>query len=114
MSSLLILLLGNKKGGPWGGPREKWGRKGGLTSGQSSCALGRWTQAELPDTFPLGPRVSMPDPCRGVGVEKGQPPTGDPGATLPQGCRREGIGEEVSNTDQSVQWVLMEQRVSIV
>jgi hypothetical protein len=50
------------------------------------------------------------------GMEKGQPLTGDPGATLlkPQGCRREGIGEEVPNTDQSAQWVLMEQRLSMV
>ena len=44
-----------------GGGREKWGRKKGLTSGQSSCALGRQMQAELPDAFPRGPPVSMPD-----------------------------------------------------
>ena len=46
-------------------------------------------------------QVSMPDP-RG-GVEKGQPLAQDPRATLlaPQGCRREGLGEEVPNTGKS-------------
>jgi hypothetical protein len=46
----------NKEGWVAGRPGEKWGRKRGLTSDQNSYALGRWTQAELPDTFPLGPR----------------------------------------------------------
>jgi hypothetical protein len=38
-------------GRPWG----RNGRKKGQTSDQSSCALGRQMQAELPNTFPLGP-----------------------------------------------------------
>jgi hypothetical protein len=62
------------------------------------------------------PQVSMPDPLsQGGGVEKGAVPNwGPPGATLlkPQGCRSKGIGEEVPNTDQSVQRVLIKQRLS--
>jgi hypothetical protein len=52
----------------------------------------------------------------GKGWRKGQPPTRDPRAILlkAQGCRREGIGEEVPNIYQSVQLVLMEQRISLV
>jgi hypothetical protein len=61
--------------------------------------------------------VSMPDP-RGGRWRKGKPPTRDPPppATLlkPQDCRREGIGEDISNTDQSAQRNLMEQRLSMV
>ena len=49
------------------------------------------------------------------GVEKVQFSAGDPGATLlkPQGCGRERIGEEVRNTDQSVQRPLKEQKHSM-
>lgn len=63
-----------KKGG-WGA-LGKSGEEKGPTSGQSSRAVGKWTQAE-------------------------------PGATLlkPWGCRREGTGEDVPNTDQRAQWV---------
>jgi hypothetical protein len=43
--------------------------------------------------------------------DRDQPLPPSPGATLLklQGCRREGIGEEIPNTGQSVQQVLMEQ-----
>jgi hypothetical protein len=47
-------------------------------------------------------------------MEKGQPPrTSRPHPVAP-GYREEGIGEEVPNIDQSVQRVLMEQRLSMV
>jgi hypothetical protein len=36
-------VLGTKRGEGAGGPGEKWGRKRGLTSGQTSCVLGRQT-----------------------------------------------------------------------
>jgi hypothetical protein len=41
---------------------------------------------------------------------------GDPGATLlkPPGLLERGMREEVPNTDQSAQWILMEQRLSVV
>jgi hypothetical protein len=84
----------------WAGGRELW--EGGC--GETAGCFSTW------------PQVSMPDP-RSRGWRKGQPLTGDPpGATLlkPQGCRRKGIGEEVPNTDQSVQWNLIEQRLSMV
>jgi hypothetical protein len=54
-----------------------------------------------------------------AGVEKGAAP--DKGKTLSpatllklQSCRRGGIGEEVPNTDQSMQQALKEQRLSMV
>ena len=66
--------------------------------------------------FSTGSWVSMPDPLDGGG--KGAAPDRDPPprATLlvPQGCGREGIGEEVPNTDQSAQRNLKEQRLSMV
>jgi hypothetical protein len=39
-----------KRGGGRGDPGEE-GKEKGPTSGQSSCVLGRWTQAELPGAF---------------------------------------------------------------
>ena len=69
--------------------------------------------------FSTGPRVSMPDPRggggKGAAADHTPPPL--PGATLlaPQGCRREGIEEDVPNTDQGAQRALMEQsRGSVV
>jgi hypothetical protein len=50
----MIVCWEQTKGWGTGRPREKCRRKRGLMSGQSSCALGRQTQAELPDAFPLG------------------------------------------------------------
>ena len=50
----------------------------------------------LPGTFHRAPRWRSKPLTHAAGVEKGQPPTGDPRATLlkPQGCRREGLGTE--------------------
>jgi hypothetical protein len=77
--------------------------------------------------FSTWPQVSMPDPCgrgwgwgRGGGwVEKGAAP--DWGFPPPRsylakapGLQERGNRGEVSNTDQSVQWALMEQRLSVV
>lgn len=47
-------IVGNKKGGGAGDAGDA-GEERGLTSSQSSCVLGRRTQAELPDAFPLSP-----------------------------------------------------------
>jgi hypothetical protein len=89
-----------------GSPGGKWGRKRGLNVRPEFLCSGQVDAGRAAVRFSTQHRVSMPDPRSGVGVgvvEKGQPPTGDPGATLPkpQGCRREGIGEEVPNTGES-------------
>jgi hypothetical protein len=76
------LTVGNKvKGRPWGGGRGSGGRERCLMSGQSSCALGRQMQAELPDAFPQGPGWACL--THSMGVEKGQPLTGTPPPGLP-------------------------------
>jgi hypothetical protein len=73
---------------------------------------------ETTRSFSIGPQVSMPDTFSG-GRERGSPQP----ETLPPlmsylakvpGYPREEIGEEVPNTDQSAQWVLKEQRLSMV
>ena len=87
--------------------------------GQSSCALGRQTQAwGASGHFPLDPQVSIAsDPLRwrGGGGEGAAPDLEAPGLhSVAPGVQERGIREEVSNTDQSVQWILMEQRLSMV
>ena len=57
-------IVGNKKGGPWGGLGKEGEGKGARVP---VLWAGRQTRAELLDTFPLGPWVSMPDPRSGGG-----------------------------------------------
>jgi hypothetical protein len=89
-------------------------------SSQSSCTLGKWMRGDCQELFHSAPgEHAWPTRRRGLGgVKKGAAPNQGhpPRATLlePQGCGREGMGEEVPNTNQSVQRALKEQRLSMV
>ena len=85
------------------------------TPSRVSLFSGQSGMGGLLSTLSTHPWVGIPL-SHSSGGGQGAALPGIPGATLlkPPGLWERGMREEVPNTDQSAQWILMEQRLSMV